>query len=77
MVPRDPRVREVKVVVEALVLETGHWCGPCAIPSGIRQIVAVTSPSGAHLQSAVRCVDCNGTTVHLTPERVGYGDRSV
>ncbi len=30
-----------------------------------------------HLQSAVRCLHCDGTTIHLNPDRVGYGDRSA
>lgn len=77
MVPRDPRVRETRVQVESLVLETGHWCGPCAVPSGLRQIIATTTGDQTHLRSAVRCLDCNGTTIHLTPERVGHGDRTA
>lgn len=59
------RHRAVQVAVEALTHDLGHWCRTCALPSGIRQWVAVRYLDRMHLQVRAWCGECGGRDITI------------
>lgn len=62
----DPRARTVRLAVEYLDHEIGHWCRRCLLSTGMLFWVAVRGPRGMHLQLKPWCHECGGTDVEIS-----------
>lgn len=63
-------VRLVSVVIEYVAHDLGHWCRPCALPSGIRMWRAVRRPEGMTLQVHLWCDQCGRSDVVIDDDRL-------
>lgn len=57
--------RTVTVVVEALSHDVGHWCRSCALPSGIRQHVAIRTSTRMSFGTQTWCEECGSRDVQV------------
>lgn len=58
------RMRVVTIVHEYLDHETGHWCRPCALPSGVRAWIVIRSDEGwMRIAEGVACYKCGSHDV--------------
>lgn len=63
-------IRVVTVVVEYVGHDLGHWCRPCALPSGVRIWIATRTDGRMALQHRVQCHDCGGTDVVIDDDHL-------
>lgn len=63
-----PTTRILKVWLEPLTHELGHWCRPCGLSTGIRIWFVVRSSGGMTLQSRLVCHECGSHEVIVDPD---------
>ena len=54
---------EVAIVFELVEFTTGLWCRPCALSTGVRLTLMVTSPTRSSLSTVYRCAECGDSDV--------------